>query len=61
MGFGLGILTHKNSLLSGPQFEVAIILSLVAGGFFLALGIPGRKIQSEPEPEPRSSNLPPQN
>ena len=60
VGFGLGIMAHKNSLLSGAQFEVAIVLSLIAGGFFLALGIPGRRIRQEPEPEPRQTNQPPQ-
>jgi len=42
IGLGLGIMAHKNSLLSAGQFEAAMILSLIAGGFFLALGLPGR-------------------
>jgi len=49
IGFGLGIMAHKNSILSVSQFEVAIVLSLIAGGFFLALGIPGRKIRQDEE------------
>jgi len=44
IGFGLGIMAHKNALLSVSQFEAAMILSLIAGGFFLALGLPGKKI-----------------
>jgi len=44
IGLGLGIMAHKNSLLSAGQFEAAMILSLIAGGFFLALGLPGKKI-----------------
>jgi NhaP-type Na+/H+ or K+/H+ antiporter len=61
IGFGLGIMAHKNSILSGAQFEVAIILSLIAGGFFLALGIPGRRIRQESEPDSRPTSAPPQN
>jgi len=48
-GFGVGILAHKNNVLSGQQFEVAIVMSLIAGGFFLALGLPGKKIKDESE------------
>ena len=51
IGFGLGIMAHKNSVLSAAQFEVAIIMSLIAGGFFLALGIPGKKTQQDYERE----------
>jgi NADH:ubiquinone oxidoreductase subunit 6 (subunit J) len=52
VGFGLGIMAHKNSILSGAQFEAAIVMSLIAGGFFLALGIPGRKIREDEETGP---------
>jgi NADH:ubiquinone oxidoreductase subunit 6 (subunit J) len=51
IGFGLGIMAHKNSILSAAQFEVAIVMSLIAGGFFLALGIPGKKTQPDDERE----------
>ena len=51
IGFGLGIMAHKNSILSSAQFEIAVVLSLIAGGFFLALGIPGKKIQQDYERE----------
>jgi len=44
IGLGLGIMAHKNNLLSAGQFEAAMILGLIAGGFFLALGLPGKKI-----------------
>ncbi len=44
VGLGLGIMVHKNNLLAAGQFEAAMILSLIAGGFFLALGLPGKKI-----------------
>jgi|GEM_PF-5403571 len=61
VGFGLGIMAHKNNLLTGAQFEVAIILGLIAGGFFLALGIPGRRIQPEPEEPSSTAGQPSQN
>ncbi|UMX47543.1 MAG: hypothetical protein L7H18_03795 [Candidatus Nealsonbacteria bacterium DGGOD1a] len=51
IGFGLGIMAHKNSVLSATQFEVATVMSLIAGGFFLALGIPGKKIRPDYEKE----------
>jgi len=60
IGFGLGTMAHKNAVLSVSQFEVAIIMSLIAGGFFLALGIPGKKIQ-ETEEDRRGNGPPPQN
>ena len=49
IGFGLGIMVHKNNLLSAGQFEAAMILSLIAGGFFLALGLPGKRIADSEE------------
>lgn len=42
IGFGLGILAYKNAFLGKGQYEIAMVLSLILGGFFLALGIPGR-------------------
>ncbi len=42
VGLGLGMMAHKNNVLSGAQFEAAIVMSLIAGGFFLALGLPGK-------------------
>jgi len=61
IGFGLGVMAHKNSIMSGAQFEVAIVMSLIAGGFFLALGIPGRRMQQESEGSQQNQNTPPQN
>jgi hypothetical protein len=55
VGFGLGIMVHKNGVLSAAHFEVAVVCSLVAGGFLLAMGIPGKKIQ-EPEASQRSND-----
>jgi NhaP-type Na+/H+ or K+/H+ antiporter len=49
IGLGLGIMAHKNNLLSAGQFEAAMILSLIAGGFFLALGLPGKRIADSEE------------
>lgn len=49
VGFGIGIMAHKNGLLSPAHFEVATVFSLVAGGFFLAMGLPGKMIKQEPE------------
>lgn len=42
IGFGLGIFMYQNAALAKNHYQVAMILSLVFGGFFLALGIPGR-------------------
>lgn len=56
IGFGLGIMTYKNNLLSSGQFEAAIILGLIAGGFFLALGLPGKKTIFEEELESEKEN-----
>jgi NADH:ubiquinone oxidoreductase subunit 6 (subunit J) len=47
VGFGLGIMVHKNGVLSAAHFEVATVCSLVTGGFFLAMGIPGKKVQQD--------------
>lgn len=57
IGLGLGIMAHKNNLMSAGQFEAAMILGLIAGGFFLALGLPGKKIAARDDdrsqtPEP---------
>ncbi|HOX30170.1 MAG TPA: hypothetical protein P5080_02985 [Candidatus Paceibacterota bacterium] len=43
IGFGLGIFVYKSALLAIRQYEIAMILSLILGGFFIALGMPGRK------------------
>jgi NhaP-type Na+/H+ or K+/H+ antiporter len=58
VGFGLGIMAHKNSILSGAQFEVAIVMSLVVGGFCFALGIPGRKISQDSAGMAQNGNQP---
>lgn len=60
VGFGLGIMVHKNAVLSPAHFEVAVVFSLVAGGFFLAMGIPGRKIQQDIESAERGNGQSPQ-
>lgn len=60
MGFGIGIMAHKNGLLSPAYFEVATVFSLVAGGFFLAMGLPGKKIQQEAEAAERNNLQAPQ-
>lgn len=60
IGLGLGIMAHKNSLLSAGQFEAAMILSLIAGGFFLALGLPGKKIRGDEEPPAQNGQQYPQ-
>jgi NhaP-type Na+/H+ or K+/H+ antiporter len=58
IGLGLGIMAHKNSILSAAQFEVAIVMSLIAGGFFLALGIPGKKTQQDQDREALGGSIP---
>ncbi len=49
IGFGLGVMAYKNAIFSASQFEAAMILGLIAGGFFLALGLPGKKIRRDEE------------
>jgi NhaP-type Na+/H+ or K+/H+ antiporter len=44
IGLGLGIFVYKSALLGEGQYEIAMILSLILGGFFIALGIPGRRM-----------------
>jgi NhaP-type Na+/H+ or K+/H+ antiporter len=44
IGFGLGIFVYKNALLGKGQYEIAMILSLILGGFFIALGMPGKRM-----------------
>ncbi|MCX6758104.1 MAG: hypothetical protein NTX14_00150 [Candidatus Nealsonbacteria bacterium] len=44
IGFGLGIFVHKSAFLGQGQDDIAMILSLILGGFFIALGIPGRQM-----------------
>jgi hypothetical protein len=61
VGFGLGIMVHKNGVFSPAHFEVATVFSLVAGGFFLAMGIPGKKMPQEPEVMERGNSQTPQN
>lgn len=60
VGFGLGVMAHKNSIMAPNYFEVAIVMSLVAGGFFLALGIPGRRTRVDEPIPPAGSNPPSQ-
>ena len=57
IGFGLGIIVCKNSLLAQNQYEAAMVLSLVMGGFFTALAIPGQKTHPV---EREQHQLPPQ-
>ncbi len=61
IGLGLGILAHKNEIMTVSQFEAAMILSLIAGGFFLALGLPGKKIGNDDETAPQNPGQSPQN
>lgn len=58
VGFGIGIMAHKNNLLSAAHFEVATVFALVAGGFLLAMGLPGRRIQQEMEAAERQGSQP---
>ncbi len=44
IGFGLGIFVHKSAFLGQGQYDIAMILSLILGGFFIALGIPGKRM-----------------
>lgn len=58
IGFGLGVMARKNEILAPAQFEIAIILSLILGGFFLALGLPGKRIdRGEEVSNPGNGNL----
>ena len=44
IGFGLGIFVHKSAFLGQGQYDIAMVLSLILGGFFIALGIPGKRM-----------------
>jgi len=43
IGLGLGIMIHKNGILSAAHFEAATVFALIAGGFFTGDGIAGKK------------------
>ena len=58
IGLGLGIMLHKNGVLSAAHFEVATVFALVSGGFLLAMGLPGKKIRQETETVERQSSQP---
>jgi len=60
VGFGLGIMVHKNAVLSPAHFEVVTVFVLVSGGFLLAMGIPGKKIQQEADLIERGRDQAPQ-
>lgn len=47
VGFGLGILIDKSGVLAPQYREVAMAISLIAGGFFVALGIPSRQTDKD--------------
>ncbi len=46
IGFGLGLIALQNTELVKSHYQAAMILSLVAGGFFLALGLPQKRRES---------------
>ncbi len=58
IGLGLGIMIHKNGILSAAHFEAATVFALIAGGFLLAMGLPGKKIRQEPEAVERQNSQP---
>jgi hypothetical protein len=43
IGLGLGIFVCQNAMLAKKYYQIAMLLGLVTGGFFLALGMPGKK------------------
>jgi len=47
VGFGLGIMAYKDGIMTPAHFEVATVFALVAGGFLLAMGLPGKKFNKE--------------
>ena len=53
VGFGVGILIDKSGVLPAQYRETAMAISLIAGGFFVALGIPSRSTDKDIiEPQP---------
>jgi hypothetical protein len=57
-GFGIGLLIEKSGGLTIQYRDAALALSLIAGGFFVALGIPSRAtdkdiIDSQPPTQPQ--------
>lgn len=43
IGMGLGIFVCQNNLLDGNMRQICMILGLIVGGFFLAMGIPSKR------------------
>jgi len=59
VGFGVGILIDKSSVLASQYRDTAMAISLIAGGFFVALGIPSRSTDKDII-EPQSPTQPSQ-
>jgi NhaP-type Na+/H+ or K+/H+ antiporter len=47
IGFGIGILIDKSGVLAAQYRDTAMAISLIAGGFFVALGIPSRSTDKD--------------
>ena len=53
IGFVVGILIDKSGVLASQYRDTAMAISLIAGGFFVALGIPSRSTDKDIiEPQP---------
>ena len=59
VGFGIGILIDKGGVLPAQYRDTAMAISLIAGGFFVALGIPARSTDKDII-EPQQPAQPPQ-
>ena len=59
VGFGIGLLVEKSGALAPQYRDIALALSLISGGFFVALGIPSRATDKDII-EPQSQTQPPQ-
>ncbi len=54
IGFGLALLIDKSGAIAADYYDTAMALSLIAGGFFAALGIPARQTDKDILEQPSS-------
>jgi len=43
IGFGIGMITSSSFIFGETKYWVAVVVSLILGGFFTALGLTGKK------------------
>lgn len=47
VGFGVGLLMEKSGVIHVQYRDIALALSLISGGFFIAMGIPAKKTDKD--------------